>query len=342
MRKIILALDSSQMGGIETHILTLAGYLSQKGYELVVWFIREYPEHPLYQMLDEQKIDYQFCGSSIDFCRQLRLQRKHVILHTHGYKAGIIGRIFARLFGVPVLSTFHSGDMGVGKLKFYSYVDIFTAGLAERIAVSELIKDSLPKKKTHFIPNFVDVVEQPKKPKQKFKTNKTLQIAYVGRLSMEKGPDLFCRVTEQWSTEKPVEFVVYGDGPERQELAAEYHDKIDFKGHVNMKEHWCDVDALCISSRYEGLPYVALEAMALGIPVISFDVGGIGDLISDSSMGWLVEAGDVTKLTQALDSWYDMSIEQKAELGERVKDKINSEYSASALVPEIEAIYHRY
>jgi glycosyltransferase involved in cell wall biosynthesis len=169
-----------------------------------------------------------------------------------------------------------------------------------------------------------------------------LQIAFVGRLSMEKGPDQFCRLADIWHSEKPVEFVVYGDGPERQILAAEYQDRINFKGHVNMKAHWQNVDVLCISSRYEGLPYVALEAMALGIPVVSYDVGGIGDLISDPSLGWLVEAGNIAKLKQALSNWYDLPLERKAHLSQNVQQKIRSQYSASALVPSIEAIYQSY
>jgi glycosyltransferase involved in cell wall biosynthesis len=342
MRKIILTLDSAQMGGIETHVLTLAIYLSDKGYDVAVWFFKEYPGHPLYQALAQHNIDYLFCGSTVGYWWQLNRNRQDIILHTHGYKAGIVGRVFAKIFRIPVLSTYHSGDVGTGKLRFYSYLDRLTARFGDRIAVSELIKETLPPD-TQMIPNFISMTTRNRVyPAQKATSTKPLRVAFVGRLSVEKGPDQFCQLAAMWHSEKPIEFVVYGDGPEREQLAAEYQSCVEFKGHVNMKDHWQSVDVLCISSRYEGLPYAALEAMALGIPVVSFEVGGIGDLISDPSLGWLVYPGDVAQLKLALCSWYELSAERKANLSNNIREKILHHYSTAALVPSIEAIYQRY
>lgn len=342
MRKIILTLDSANMGGIETHVLTLAKHLQQQGYPVQVWFIRQYRSNPFYALLDENQINYHFCTSLSHFWHKLRQHRKKIILHTHGYKAGIIGRLFAKLLGIGVLSTYHSGDLGQGRLRLYSYLDILTARLAACIAVSDLIKKRLPSN-TQMIPNFVSVADEPVK---QIEQKNGLQVAFVGRLSQEKGPDRFCQLAQMWHQQSKidktdVEFVVYGDGPERRTLQDEFNGEVIFKGHVDMKSNWQAVDVLCISSRYEGLPYVALEAMALGIPVVSFDVGGIGDLISDSSLGWLVEAGNLEQLKKALDNWYGLSIEDKHQLSDNVRDKIRRSYSTAALVPSIERIYQR-
>ncbi|MCJ8272911.1 MAG: glycosyltransferase family 4 protein [Psychrosphaera sp.] len=337
MRKIILTLDSSQMGGIETHVLTLAAHLSDEGYDVEVWFIKQYQGNLLYQFLDEHNVSYRFCGSVKGYWLQLWRHRHGIILHTHGYKAGIVGRVFARTMKIPVLSTYHSGDVGTGKLRFYTWLDQLTARLGERIAVSQPIKEMLPKG-TKMIPNFINVAQ----PRVKSNALQPLRVAFVGRLSKEKGPDQFCKMAADWHSDRPVEFVVYGDGPQRTRLLEEFSDRVRFKGYVNMKKHWQNVDVLCISSRYEGLPYVALEAMALGIPVVSFAVGGIGDLISEPSLGWLVEAGNIAKLKQALTQWYDLSDSDKICLSQNVREKIRKQYSTAALVPSIEAIYRSY
>lgn len=345
--QITLTLDSSQVGGIETHILTLAIDLLAKGYSLEILFIKQYPGNPLYQALTDNHIRFRFAGSVKAYWHQLKAlsqQPDHNVIHTHGYKAGIFGRIFARLLGLPVISTYHSGDMGSGKLKLYSYIDLLTAPLGKGIAVSDLIKVRLPKSSL-MIPNFVQLPEyDPTRSTQKAASGKPCQVAFVGRLSSEKGPDHFCQLAGLWhddksTVNKAVEFVMYGDGPEREQLQDEYSFRVQFKGHVDMKEHWSDVDVLCISSRYEGLPYVALEAMSRGIPVVTFDVGGMGDLISEPSLGWLIETGDVAGLKNAINSWYELAADDKQQLAENVRDKIQHGYSTAALVPRIEALY---
>ncbi|MFT4925755.1 MAG: glycosyltransferase involved in cell wall biosynthesis [Phenylobacterium sp.] len=356
MDKIVLTLDSAQLGGIETHVLTLATDLVKRGYELEVLFIKAYPGNCLYQALSDNGIDYSFAGSVKGYWQALRQQRNNSILHTHGYKAGILGRVFSKLLGIRVISTYHSGDLGSGKLRFYSYLDQMTAGLAQCIAVSEPIKARLPAT-TEMIPNFVEVKahsedESEDEAEQNRQdtlhttpSTKPLQVAFVGRLSVEKGPDRFCQLAAMWFSDKStddnraLEFVMYGDGPEREQLTTSFDPLVKFKGHVDMKEHWCDVDVLCISSRYEGLPYVALEAMARGIPVVSFDIGGIGDLICDPSLGWLAKPDDINSLKQALHDWYTLSAVDRGLLAKNVRQKIYQDYSTAALVPGIEAKY---
>lgn len=346
-RKIVLTLDSAHMGGIETHVLTLAKYLQEQQYQIEIWFIKKYNHNPLYQLLNEAQIQYQFSDSTRDYCRKIKQERDKIILHTHGYKAGTLTRIMATLYSIPVISTFHSGDLGSGKLRLYSQLDLWTARLGTCIAVSEIIKGWLPKN-AQLIPNFVQVSEVDK-PRTVTSSKRSQQVAFVGRVSHEKGPDLFCQMAQLWSQSKlqdnpasadnPVTFVLYGDGPQRSELMEHYAQYVQFKGHVNMQEHWHNVDALCISSRFEGLPYVALEAMSLGIPVITFDVGGLKNLIDDPKLSWVVKAGDIQALTNAIQDWYQQTDEQKEHQSLLVKHKIHQHYSTDALIPKIEKLY---
>lgn len=345
-RTVILTLDSAHLGGIETHVFTLAKHLQSRGYPIQVWFMAHYQDNPLYKMLEQQKITYQFCDSSTAYWHKLRQTKDKIVLHTHGYKAGIVARIAAKLYGIPVLSTFHSGDLGRGKLRLYSQIDLWTAWIGKSIAVSDIIKGWLPKT-AKLIPNFVNVPE-PTVSRPSKSENKVLQVAFVGRLSHEKGPDLFCQLAEscqqlmrqeQQPEQQAVEFVLYGDGPDRTTLIDQFHQHVQFKGHVKMQEHWQNVDALCISSRFEGLPYVALEAMSLGIPVITFDVGGLKSLIDSPQLGWVVEAGNIQALKDAIEQWYQLTRPQREAQSLLLKDKIHKFYSTDALIPQIEQLY---
>ena len=110
---------------------------------------------------------------------------------------------------------------------------------------------------------------------------------YVGRLSSEKGPDLFLDALIPLCHQYPqLDAVMLGDGPERDSLQA----RIDAAGlqaahrlpgyQTDMRAWWQQLDALVISSRTEGTPMILLEAMQAGVPVVAFGVGGIPDVIA--------------------------------------------------------------
>lgn len=333
-RNIILALDSAAMGGIETHVLTLARTLMQRGHLVQVCLFGRYTDHPLYQRLDEMDVDYTFVHNASGFWTFLRTMQKDVCLHTHGYKAGIYGRIMAKCLGIKATSTFHSGDMGRGKLWFYCMLDQYTASLAPAIAVSQEIGSRLGSK-AQLIPNFVDVPEQ--LPPCTLRQNGP-NVAFVGRLSEEKGPDLFCQLALSCK-ETPLNFKMYGDGPMAGELREQYSSDVDFKGAVVMDRHWHEVAVLCISSRFEGLPLVALEAMSRGIPVVTFNIGGLAELISHPKLGYLVKPGQVEGLKAALLQWFELDSQSREAMRLSVYERIRHGFSAQALVPQIEAVY---
>ena len=272
-----------------------------------------YPDNPLLAKLADADIDCQFTSGTADFISRLWRQRHNLLVHSHGYKAGIVSRLVGRIANIPTVSTFHSGDVGKGKVRLYSKLDDLTAGLAPGIVVSRAIGERLSAPHV-LIPNFVDL------PPGQLSTEAGRGIAFVGRLSEEKGPDLFCAMAEQVTEhtgQNPV--MMFGDGPLRASLQSRYGNCVAFEGFTDMNLHWHRVGLLCISSRDEGLPYVALEAMARGIPVAAFDVGGLSTLIRKPENGWLVNALDVDGLSQAVRQWVSMAKSQKQIMAEAVQ-----------------------
>jgi len=131
----------------------------------------------------------------------------------------------------------------------------------------------------------------------------TKVISYVGRLSPEKRPLLFVDVAEkltQLARPGALKFVMAGSGPQFEQVkerisSGQLEDDVVLAGLIdNVEELFADTYLLLIVSDYEGMPFVVLEAMAAGVPVISTDVGGIREVIRDGVNGHLVfPEGDV-------------------------------------------------
>ena len=322
-------IDSRSPGGIETHVLNLSKWLNKNGYRSQVIFLKDHGEHPLKQQLTDEGISWQ-CLNGYKALIHL-ITHSPCLLSTHGYKAGIIGRVIGKCCKTPVVSTFHSGDLGAGRLKLYSYLDSLSAVLADRaISVSPEIAARLPISSNQIM-NFITPQSMP--------VERGNQIAFVGRLSPEKGPDSFARITAQLSQlGQPANFHIYGDGPMADALKQGYP-HLSFHGHVDMDEHWQNIGLLCISSESEGLPLAALEAMTRGIPVASYRIGALPQLISHNKSGWLIPPGDETIFQSVIERWILSSGTKKAEISVNAHQQASRHFSDDAICPSILQMY---
>ena len=341
-RPIVLLLDSRQAGGIETHIFQLSRALCNNNWPVQIWFYqRHQDEHPLEKQLQEakllaapdwhssrRKIVIHYLGGKAHHLMAKIRKIRPLLLHTHGYKAGIFGRLAAMLNKTPVVSTFHNGDPGEGIVRLYTLLDQLTSVVSKNIAVSdEIARRHIHSPKT--INNFVEVPAHPRSAGQ--------AIAFVGRLSYEKGPDLFLQLARH---QPLLPFRLYGSGPMAEHLQKQPTDNVQFMGQVpSMETHWREIGLLCITSRFEGLPMVALEAMAHGVPVLSFPLGGLPELITQGLNGWISPAGDLRAMSNLLQFWFSLPEAVKWQLHEASVATINNRYSSQAILPQILAVY---
>lgn len=247
----------------------------------------------------------------------------------------MLGRLLGRAARIPTISTFHAGEPGHGLVRLYTAADRLTARLCGRaIAVSAPIARQIGGNAA-VIPNFVRVCAP---ASQIVKAgSRTGRVAFVGRLSHEKGPDRFVSLAGRLPE---VAFVVYGDGPMRSRLEAEAAGRVRFHGMVpSMADHWSDIGLLCVTSRHEGLPLVVLEAMAHGVPVAAFDVGAIGEAVIAGETGWLVAPGDLDGMAEAVRAWRDADEDTQTKLAERCRATIRQTYSVKACLPAIVEVY---
>jgi GalNAc-alpha-(1->4)-GalNAc-alpha-(1->3)-diNAcBac-PP-undecaprenol alpha-1,4-N-acetyl-D-galactosaminyltransferase len=197
-----------------------------------------------------------------------------------------------------------------------SAVVVLTPGIAQW--VSRFVRNEL----IHVIPNPIS---------QQFHKNGNLEAARdtnrviaIGRLQEQKGFDMLLRAFAQSVQQHPGwTLMVIGDGPKREQLQAlaaalQISDRVIWERAVKQPEReLLRSDLFVLSSRYEGLPMVLLEAMACGLPVVSFDCpSGPREIIHDGEDGLLVPANEVGALAAAI-SRLMSSEEDRKRLGER-------------------------
>ncbi|MBA2565780.1 MAG: glycosyltransferase family 4 protein [Gemmatimonadetes bacterium] len=156
-------------------------------------------------------------------------------------------------------------------------------------------------------------------------------------MSREKGPDIALeayRLLHAMQLQRETRLIVAGDGPEAdtlKDLAAQYGlaDRVLFTGFVARPvEVLSSMDAIVFSSRQEGLPLALLEGMAAGALPIVTRVGGMPEVINDPELGWVVEAGDVAGLAQAMAEATALDRPTIAARRERVLERVRTGFDA--------------
>jgi len=327
--QVWLLLDSRSYGGIETHVLQLAKSLIKHHIEVEVIFMAGYGTHPMCEIFQREDINYRVLPHGLYSLLSIMYHERPRLIHTHGYKAGIYARLARLVTRTTIVSTFHAGEIVSGKLGLYDAIDRISACLSHAlIAVSVPINIKLKNQAT-IVNNFVAI------ERQGFPGN---NIAFVGRLSHEKGPDTFLKLATFFPHQV---FHVYGDGPMLEELKDIASDNVRFHGHQDsMDPHWHQIGLLIMPSRQEGLPMAALEAMAHGIPVCAYDVGALNKLI-DKRNGWLTQLGDFKSLRYSINQWLSSSTKLKFHRSRLARKRVIKGFSDVAAMPMIINCYNR-
>jgi glycosyltransferase involved in cell wall biosynthesis len=227
------------------------------------------------------------------------------IVHTHTSKAGIIGRIAARIASPKstIIHTFH-GHLLYGYFSpLKTKLIIFSERLLSRItdvlvAVTSQIERDLrhvgigTSRRWEVIHPGVNKVDLKKIAKV---DRATKHLVWIGRFTDIKNPNLAVEIMDSLSklSGAAVYLTMVGDGEllaSMQSLAETKQLSIEFAGwQTDVYPYLQDADALLLTSKNEGLPIVMLEAASMGIPTFGTNVGGISEFISDGSTGFFVD-----------------------------------------------------
>jgi colanic acid/amylovoran biosynthesis glycosyltransferase len=159
----------------------------------------------------------------------------------------------------------------------------------------------------------------------------------IGRLSEEKGQLLLVEAAKRLAAQgAEFELVLAGDGKLRADIEAlvklyDLQARVRITGWISgeqVRDEILAARALVLPSFAEGLPIVIMEAMALKRPIIGTYVAGIPELVRPGEHGWLVPAGHVEALADAMRACLDTPVETLSRMGEAAKKRVRERHSA--------------
>lgn len=275
------------------------------------------------------------------------------VLHTHGYRPDFLDSGVAVRLGIPRVSTIHGFTGGDWKNRVYERLQLrtlrrFDAVVAvSRAQIDRLSEAKISRERIHVIPNawFPGAMLDREAARAKLEVPESaFHIGWVGRISREKGPDVFIDALRQLG-EAPAVVSILGDGPLRAELEADLDRdpipiQIRWQGAVpDASQLFPAFDAFVVSSRTEGTPIVLLEAMAARVPILSTRVGGIPDMVS-SEEAYFVPSDDPQLLAAGLRSMIRNPAE-RAKRANTAQVRLQAEFSFTRWVDRYEALYRQ-
>ena len=173
-------------------------------------------------------------------------------------------------------------------------------------------------------------------------STRDLTVGYVGMLDKRKGVDKFLPASQDIiEGNSGIELRIGGTGP-LQELTVQYANKTDgieylgFIDQSDMLEFYNGLQLLVLPTNSEGLPNVALEAMACGTPVLATPVGGLPDIIEDGETGFLMEDNDPETIRENVKR--ALSHPNREQISANARELIEEEYRFESAVKRYERI----
>jgi glycosyltransferase involved in cell wall biosynthesis len=176
--------------------------------------------------------------------------------------------------------------------------------------------------------------------------NKPLILGNIGRLTYQKAQEVFIDMAKEINFKGiQCKYYLYGIGENYElykKLIENYNlsDKIFLRGYTdNVYEALNNIDIFVLTSRYEGIPYVILQAMDYAKPIISTNVGGINEIIEDGFNGLLVNNGDVSELTEKVINLIENK-KLRTELSKNARYSLLENYTIEKTIQSLEEIYN--
>jgi glycosyltransferase involved in cell wall biosynthesis len=362
--RILVVSTSMGMGGADKLILTAAQQLSSEGHELMIVSLTELgPMGHQAQSLGIPTQSLEMARGVPDprgLVRLIRLVRrwKPDLIHSHMVHANLMVRLVRLLAPTPALvQTIHSVYEGGGH---WMAAYRLTNGLADHMTVvSQAAADRfiqqrvLPQSLVRVVPNGIDVDLFESVPaarrdslRQELGLGREFVWLAVGRFETPKDyPTMlraFARVRQENSESV---LLLVGRGAlqaETEALARELglSGSVRFLGvRDDIPEIMSAADGYVMSSAWEGMPMVLLEAAAAALPIVATAVGGNGQLVQDQENGFMVPPGSAEDLGDAMLRLMRLPESERRAMGARGRELVRSRYSLNRTVEQWEEVY---
>lgn len=292
MPKIVLhILNTGSFSGAENVVITIIREFRRhniKGFR----FVYVSPKGKIQKRLHQENIEYEVINKvSVIEIKRIIKKYKPDILHAHDFTASIICSIASGC--IPVISHIHNNSPWIknfckrsivyGLSCFrYSYMLGVSGSVFEEFIFGKYFRN-----KEKIIDNPINIQDIREKAQRAFE-KEAYDIVFLGRFSVPKNPYRFIDIVERVNKKNTVSAAMIGDGDYRDEIEEKIRmlnlqNIIKIKGFMENPYGILRASKiLCMPSVWEGYGLAAVEALALGVPVISTGVGGLPGIVNDS------------------------------------------------------------
>lgn len=368
MKKIAQVITQSELGGAQKHIILLAKEFKERGYEVDVIAggsgdLKKILESDGINYIEDpymvREISLGIDIKNVKYLKNLFKKNGYDIVHCHSSKAGLVGRIAARLAKIDkIIYTVHGFVFNepMNKIKKYIYIICEFIGARcgdEIVTVSKkdyqcaLDYNIGNANNTIFIPNAIkDIDKKSLKCREDMLSqlgidNNTFIIGNVSNFYETKGHRyLIDALIKLYDEGYDFHVLFAGEGNNLQEMQekSKNYDKIKFLGF--RKDNY-DImncfDLFVLPSVKEGMPYVILEAMNLGKPVLCTEVGALVDIIKDGENGYIVEPQSTEVLYKKIKSILENK--ELQDIGKAGEEYVKKHFSFESFVNNLEKLY---
>lgn len=357
--KILYLITRAEPGGAQVHLLELIkGFREKaelhlavgsdkddflvgeaKGLGITVCQLRNMV-HPLHPGRDIQGL-----SEIMQIIRRL----KPDLIHAHSSKAGFLGRLAAKLEGLPSIFTAHGWAFTEGVPFPRRFLALAMEKIAGRLGGTVIAVShhdaNLALRYGVVSPARLKVVWNgiPDVPYRADPSLNPPKIAMVARFSPPKDHTLLLRALAPLR-HLPWELVLVGDGPLLPEVKELAHNlgiahRVNFLGkRLDVPQILSSAQIFVLVSKWEGLPISLLEAMRAGLPVVASDVGGVGEAVKEGHNGFLISRGDEETLRSRLQTLIVDSALRLA-MGRQGRRLYESHFTVSKMLQETWKIY---
>ena len=359
--------DSPGIYGAERAILTLAEHVRRDRVEFILLCFQYEGESGSSLFMEEARragirvetvqvrgrLDFRAIRDIRDFLKNQSI----VILHAHDFKTTFYAWLASWNLGVKRVVTAHGSTRDSLMMKVYLFLDerVVYRFFDRIIAVGQSVAENLLGKgirstRVSVIPNGVDPpssksVHLDERIGDYFTSADARVFGVIGRLFPDKGHRFFLDAFQRVVQECPgARALIVGNGPLQGELARRIGElglggKVVLCGaRLDIQDIYRQIDFVVIPSLTEGLPYVLLEALAHGIPVLATAVGDIPQVIRHGETGFLVPAGDTralhTHMTRLL-----TDVDAVARMAGNGRRLVTEHYSAGRMAEQTQRLY---
>ncbi|MFP4427488.1 MAG: glycosyltransferase [Spirochaetaceae bacterium] len=306
--------------------------------------------------------------------RRIIRDGNYAIVHTHGAKAGILGRIAAKKEGVPIIIngihgiTF-SEEMGRASRTIYRWMERWAARFTTHFVsvghdiMQKYLDAGIGRSEDYTVIHsgmelrrFQKAGELPTEEIAAIRGELGIPaaatvVAKISRLEKRKGYHYFLRAAQKLCQscspqQSGVYFLIVGDGPELEPMrqyAGELGigDRVIFTGYrTDVERMFAAADIVALTSLWEGLPRVLVQAAAVGRPIVTFNCDGAWEIVENGRTGFIVSMRDEEAVARQLDRLVaDRGVRE--EMGRLGRAKVDESWSREAMVRSIEELYAR-